>query len=327
MTWGPKLVLAIVILVVGIIIINSFSRFLRKVMEKLNVDLTLMPFLAGLISTLLKIMLIISVVDIVGVKTTSFVAVLAAAGLAVGLALQGSLANFAGGVLVMIFKPYQVGDYIQAQGEAGTVSSVQMFNTVLKTPDNRKVIIPNGAISSGTITNFSTEETRRMDMVFGIGYDDDLEKAKNVLKEMADADKRLLTDPAPFIAVKELADSSVNLVVRIWCKKEDYWDIHFDWQNNVKLRFDKENISIPYPHRTIYTIAEAADWPGTSHILAWYGAIEVEAEPELLGVIHLPPGKMKSHINFQFHGTASKGKDKQVQAAIPVEAVERIPVQ
>jgi small conductance mechanosensitive channel len=259
MTWGPKLVLAIVILVVGIIIINSFSRFLRKVMEKLNVDLTLMPFLAGLISTLLKIMLIISVVDIVGVKTTSFVAVLAAAGLAVGLALQGSLANFAGGVLVMIFKPYQVGDYIQAQGEAGTVSSVQMFNTVLKTPDNRKVIIPNGAISSGTITNFSTEETRRMDMVFGIGYDDDLEKAKNVLKEMADADKRLLTDPAPFIAVKELADSSVNLVVRIWCKKEDYWDIHFDWQNNVKLRFDKENISIPYPHRTIYTIAEAAN--------------------------------------------------------------------
>ncbi len=259
MTWGPKLVLAIVILVVGIIIINSFSRFLRKVMEKRNVDPTLMPFLAGLISTLLKIMLIISVVDIVGVKTTSFVAVLAAAGLAVGLALQGSLANFAGGVLVMIFKPYQVGDYIQAQGEAGTVSSIQMFNTVLKTPDNRKVIIPNGAISSGTITNFSTEETRSMDMVFGIGYDDDLEKAKNVLKEMADADKRLLTDPAPFIAVKELADSSVNLVVRIWCKKEDYWDIHFDWQNNVKLRFDKENISIPYPHRTIYTIAEAAN--------------------------------------------------------------------
>ena len=134
-----------------------------------------------------------------------------------------------------------------------------MFNTVLKTPDNRKVIIPNGAISSGTITNFSTEETRRMDLVFGISYDDDLEKAKNVLKEMADADMRLLTDPAPFIAVKELADSSVNLVVRIWCKKEDYWDIHFDWQNNVKLRFDKENISIPYPHRTIYTIAEAAN--------------------------------------------------------------------
>ena len=254
MTWGPKLVLAIVILVVGIIIINSFSRFLRKIMKKREIDPTLVPFLVGLVSTLLKVMLIISVVDIVGVKTTSFVAVLGAAGLAVGLALQGSLGNFAGGVLILIFKPYKVGDYIQAQGEAGTVKTVQIFNTVLNTPDNRRVIIPNGAISSGTITNFSVEETRRMDLVFGIGYDDDLEKTKNVLQEMADADERLLTDPAPFIAVKELADSSVNLVVRIWCKKEDYWDVHYDWQNNVKQRFDKENISIPFPQRTVHTI-------------------------------------------------------------------------
>jgi small conductance mechanosensitive channel len=230
MAWGPKLVLAIVILVVGIIIINSFSRFLRKVMKKRDIDPTLTPFLVGLISTILKVMLIIS-------------------------ALQGSLSNFAGGVLIMIFKPYQVGDYIQAQGEAGTVKTVQIFNTVLNTPDNRRVIIPNGAISGGTITNFSVEETRRMDLVFGISYDDDLEKAKNVLKDMVDADERILPDPAPFIGVTELADSSVNLVVRIWCKKEDYWDIHFEWQNNVKLRFDKENISIPYPHRTVQTIA------------------------------------------------------------------------
>lgn len=255
MSWGPKLVLAIVLLIVGIIVINAFSRFLRKVMKKRDVDPTLVPFLMGLISTLLKIMLIISVVDIVGVKTTSFVAVLGAAGLAVGLALQGSLSNFAGGVLIMIFKPYKVGDYIQAQGEAGTVRAVQIFNTVLNTPDNRRVIIPNGAVSGGTITNFSVEETRRMDLIFGIGYDDDLEKAKNVLKEMTASDERLLTDPAPFIGVSELGDSSVNLVVRIWCKKEDYWDIHFDWQNNVKLRFDKENITIPYPQRTIHTMA------------------------------------------------------------------------
>ena len=255
MSWGPKLVLAIVLLIVGIIVINAFSRFLRKVMKKRDVDPTLVPFLVGLISTLLKIMLIISVVDIVGVKTTSFVAVLGAAGLAVGLALQGSLSNFAGGVLIMIFKPYKVGDYIQAQGEAGTVRAVQIFNTVLNTPDNRRVIIPNGAVSGGTITNFSVEETRRMDLIFGIGYDDDLEKAKNVLKEMTASDERLLTDPAPFIGVSELGDSSVNLVVRIWCKKEDYWDIHFDWQNNVKLRFDKENITIPYPQRTIHTMA------------------------------------------------------------------------
>ena len=258
MTWGPKLVLAILLLVVGLILINSFSRFLRKFMKKREVDPTLIPFLVGMISVLLKVMLIISVVDIVGVKTTSFVAVLGAAGLAVGLALQGSLSNFAGGVLIMIFKPYQVGDYIQAQGEAGTVRAIQIFNTVLNTPDNRKIIIPNGAISSGTITNFSAEETRRMDLVFGIGYDDDLEKAKNVLKEMVEADGRILPDPAPFIGVTSLGESSVDLLVRIWCKKEDYWDIHFDWQNNVKLRFDKENISIPYPHRTVYTVTESA---------------------------------------------------------------------
>jgi small conductance mechanosensitive channel len=258
MTWGPKLVLAILLLVVGIILINSFSRFLRKFMKKREVDPSLIPFLVGLVSILLKVMLIISVVDIVGVKTTSFVAVLGAAGLAVGLALQGSLSNFAGGVLIMIFKPYQVGDYIEAQGEAGTVKGIQIFNTVLNTPDNRKIIIPNGSISSGTITNFSTEETRRMDLVFGISYDDDLEKAKNVLKEMVGADGRILPDPAPFIGVTSLGESSVDLLVRIWCKKEDYWDIHFDWQNNVKLRFDKEKISIPYPHRTVYTVAESA---------------------------------------------------------------------
>lgn len=259
MNWGPRLVLAIVLLVVGIIIINSFSKFLRKIMKKRDVDPTLIPFLVSLTRTILKVMLIISVVDIIGVKTTSFVAILGAAGLAIGLALQGSLSNFAGGVLIMIFKPYKVGDYIQAQGEAGTVTAVQIFNTVLNTPDNRKVIIPNGAISGGTITNFSAEETRRMDLIFGIGYDDDLEKAKNVLKDMVDADKRILPDPAPFIGVSELADSSVNLVVRIWCKSGDYWDIHFDWQNNVKLRFDKEKISIPYPHRTVYTIADSVD--------------------------------------------------------------------
>ena len=259
MSWGPRLVLAILLLVVGIIVINSFSRFLRKVMKKRDVDPTLVPFLVGLVSTLLKVMVIISVVDIVGIKTTSFIAVLGAAGLAIGLALQGSLSNFAGGVLILILKPYRVGDYIETQGNAGTVTAVQIFNTILLSPDNRKIIIPNGAISGGTITNFSSEETRRMDMMFGIGYDDDLEKAKNVLKEMVDADQRILADPAPFIGVKGLGDSSVDLVVRIWCKKEDYWNIHFDWQNNVKLRFDKENISIPYPHRTVYTIADSAD--------------------------------------------------------------------
>jgi small conductance mechanosensitive channel len=252
LVWAPKVLLAIVLLVVGIIVINSFARFLKKFMNARNVDPTLVPFLSGLIKNLLKVMLIISVVDIVGVKTTSFVAVLGAAGLAIGLALQGSLGNFAGGVLIMIFKPFKVGDYIEAQGHGGTVKEIQIFNTVLTTPDNVRVIIPNGATASGSVKNYSVEDKRRMDLVFGISYNDDLEKARNVLLEMAGADQRILTDPAPFIAVKELADSSVNVMVRIWCKREDYWNIHFDWQSDVKLRFDKEKISIPFPQTDVH---------------------------------------------------------------------------
>ena len=250
-TWAPKVLLAVVLLIVGIIIINRLVRVMRRLMKKRNVDPMLVPFVTGLVNILLKVMLIISVIDIVGVKTTSFVAVLGAAGLAVGLALQGSLGNFAGGILIIIFKPYKVGDYIQAQGEAGTVQSIQIFNTILTTPDNVKIIIPNGPMSSGNITNYSVQETRRMDLVYGISYSDDLEKAKNILKEMTDADSRILRDPEPFIAVKELADSSVNLMVRIWCKKEDYWNINFDWQNDVKLRFDKEGLNFPFPQTEV----------------------------------------------------------------------------
>jgi small conductance mechanosensitive channel len=251
--WGPKVLLAIVLLVIGIMIINRLVRVMKRVMKKRDMDPTLIPFLSGLVNILLKTMLIISVIDIVGVKTTSFVAILGAAGLAVGLALQGSLANFAGGVLIIIFKPYKVGDYIEAQGEAGTVKGIQIFNTILTTPDNVLKIVPNGAMSSGTITNYSAQETRRIDLVYGISYGDDIEKARAILKEMAEADSRVLTDPEPFIAVKELADSSVNLLVRIWCKKEDYWDINFDWQKDVKLRFDKEDLSFPFPQREVTT--------------------------------------------------------------------------
>lgn len=251
--WGPKVLLAIVLLIVGIMIINRLVRVMKRVMKKRDVDPTLIPFLSGLVNILLKTMLIISVIDIVGVKTTSFVAILGAAGLAVGLALQGSLGNFAGGVLIIIFKPYKVGDYIEAQGEAGTVKGIQIFNTILNTPDNVIKIIPNGAMSSGNITNYSAQDTRRLDLVYGISYDDDIEKARAVLKEMAEADSRVLSDPEPFIAVKELADSSVNLLVRVWCKKEDYWDINFDWQKDVKLRFDKEGLTFPFPQREVTT--------------------------------------------------------------------------
>jgi small conductance mechanosensitive channel len=257
--WAPRVLLAAVLLVVGIIIINRFVRLLRRIMTKRETDPSLIPFLSGLVNVLLKAMLIISVIDIVGVKTTSFVAILGAAGLAIGLALQGSLANFAGGVLILIFKPYRVGDYIQAQGEAGSVHSIQIFNTVLTTPDNVKITIPNGALSSGTITNFSAQDTRRLDLVYGIAYGDDIDKALGILKEMAEADSRILPDPEPFFAVKELADSSVNLLVRIWCKKEDYWNVNFDWQKDVKLRFDKEGLNFPFPQREVTVTQPVAD--------------------------------------------------------------------
>ncbi|HEC42154.1 MAG TPA: mechanosensitive ion channel [Bacteroides sp.] len=251
--WAPKAVLAIGLLVVGIIIINRLVRIFRRLLKKREIDSTLIPFLTGLVNITLKAVLIISVIDIVGIKTTSFVAVLGAAGLAVGLALQGSLGNFAGGVLIIIFKPYKVGDYIETQGQAGTVESIQIFNTVLTNFESVRIIIPNGAMSSGNITNYSARKNRRLDLVFGISYGDDLENAKNILKEMAASDERILKDPEPFIAVQELAESSVNLLVRIWCKNEDYWNINFDWKTNVKLRFDKEGITFPFPQREVTT--------------------------------------------------------------------------
>ena len=187
-----------------------------------------------------------------GIETTSFVAILGAAGLAVGLALQGGLANFAGGVLILIFKPFKVGDFIDAQGHAGVVSEITVFTTVLKTPDNKTIIIPNGALSNGSMVNYSTEEKRRVDMVFGIGYGDDIAKAKQVLKRIVDEDERVLKDPAPQIVVAELADSSVNFNFRVWCTGSDYWSIYFDMNEKVKLEFDKEGVSIPFPQRDVH---------------------------------------------------------------------------
>ncbi|RMG36792.1 MAG: mechanosensitive ion channel family protein [Methanobacteriota archaeon] len=252
MLYAPKLLLAIITLIVGIWIINMVTRFFNRAMEKGKVDESLRKFLASMAGGILKVLLLISVASMVGIETTSFIAIIGAAGLAVGLALQGSLANFAGGVLILLFKPYKVGDVIEAQGYTGKVNAIQVFNTVLKTPDNKTIIIPNGAISGGSITNYSTEPTRRVDMVFGIGYDDDIQKAKNVLQRILDSDNRVLKDPAPMIALSELADSSVNFTVRVWCNAADYWGIYFDMQERVKLEFDKEGISIPYPQRDVH---------------------------------------------------------------------------
>ncbi len=255
--YAPKLALAILTLVVGMFVINAFVRFLKKTMTKREVDPSLIPFTSSLIGTLLKVMLLVSVASMVGIETTSFVAILGAAGLAVGLALQGSLANFAGGVLILLFKPFKVGDVIETQGFTGIVQGIQIFNTIMNTFDNKKIIVPNGAVSSGPITNYSAEEFRRVDMEFGIGYDDDIKKAKNILSDLIAADSRVLQEPAaPFIALKELGESSVNFTVRVWSKAEDYWGIYFDMQENVKLTFDKEGISIPFPQRDVHLFQE-----------------------------------------------------------------------
>lgn len=245
--YAPKVLLAIVVLVAGLWSISGVANRAERVMQRRRVDRSLRPFLKGLISISLKILLLLSVAAMVGIEVTSFVAVLAAAGFAVGLALQGSLGNFAGGVLILLFKPYAVGDYIEAQGHSGTVHEIQIFNTVLKTPDNKTVVIPNGPMSNGSVVNYSTEPTRRVDFTFGISYEDDIDKARMILERLVKAEKRRLKDPGHQILVGELADSSVNIIVRLWTKTEDYWPVFFDLTERTKKAFDKEGITIPYP--------------------------------------------------------------------------------
>lgn len=251
-TEGPQIVLAIVVLIVGLWIIKRVVNVVNRGLEAGNTDETLAKFLSSLASIVLKALLFISVAGMVGIETTSFIAILGAAGLAIGLALQGTLANFAGGVLVLLFRPYKVGDFVEAQGVAGTVAEIQIFNTVIKTPDNKRIIVPNGAISNGIITNFSAEETRRVDFVFGIGYDDDVAKAKATLMRIVSEDDRVLSDPAPFVELGELADSSVNFTVRVWVNAADYWGVYFATMEKVKIVFDQEGISIPYPQQDVH---------------------------------------------------------------------------
>jgi small conductance mechanosensitive channel len=188
----------------------------------------------------------------IGIEMTSFIAILGAAGLAFGMALSGTLQNFAGGVIILVFKPYKVGDYIEAAGYAGSVTEIRIFNTILKTPDNKVIIIPNSSLAGNSMTNYSAEPTRRVDFKFGIGYQDDIDKAKSVLKRLADADERILKDPAVFIAVSEMADSSVNLIVRAWVETANYWPVYFDMTEKVKKTFDAEGISIPFPQRDVH---------------------------------------------------------------------------
>jgi len=252
MTYVPKLALALITLIVGLYLIRTVTTLIQKGMEKSKTDPTLIPFFCSLVSWGLKALLFISVASMVGIATTSFIAVLGAAGLAVGLALQGSLANFAGGVIVLMFKPYVVGDLIEGQGHLGVVKEVQIFNTILLTPQNKRVIVPNGAMSNGSVVNYSAEGMLRVDLTVGIAYASDVSKAKAVLTEMLHNGPQVLQDPAPLVAVSELADSSVNLVVRPWCKVEDYWTVYFETTENAKKVLEENGISIPFPQQDVH---------------------------------------------------------------------------
>lgn len=250
--FGVQLVQAIIILFIGFKIANIIVRFVENTLEKKNVDVSLRPFLTSVLSWLIKIAVFVSAISTLGVKTTSFIAILGSVGLAVGLALQGSLSNFAGGVLILLLKPFKVGDVITALGFTGTVNKITTFSTYLKTADNKVICIPNGGLANAPIVNINQESTRRVDFTFGIGYGDDIDKARSIIKGLIDDDQRALKNPKPAILVSELADSSVNFVVRVWTKTPDYWDFNFDLIENVKKEFDKQNVSIPFPQRDVH---------------------------------------------------------------------------
>ena len=250
--FGVQFLLAIVVYFVGNFIIKRVLSLVGKGLEKKKVEISLHQFLLSILSTLLKAVQIIILASMLGIQTASFIAILGAAGLAIGLALQGSLANFAGGVLILLFRPFKNGDAIKAQGYVGSVEEIQIFNTILKTFDNQRIIIPNGLLSNGCVTNINVNGTRRVDMVFGIGYDDDIAKAKALLRTIIEADERVLKDQAVDIWVGEHGESSVNLFVRPWANAADYWGIYFDMMENVKVEFDKAGISIPFPQRDVH---------------------------------------------------------------------------
>lgn len=250
--WGINIVFALLIYVIGKMVVGVLIGVFGKVMARSKYDDMLIDFIKAILRAILMLFVIVASLDQLGVDTTSLVAILGAAGLAIGLSLQGSLQNFAAGVMLLVFRPFKAGDFIEAGGTSGVVKSISIFTTVMTSPDNKEIIVPNGAIYSGNITNISAKPTRRVDMVVGIGYDSDLKKAKAILNEMVAADDRILKDPAPTVAVAELADSSVNFVVRPWVNAADYWGVKFDFTEAVKLRFDEEGISIPFPQMDVH---------------------------------------------------------------------------
>jgi len=250
--YGLRVVAAIAILIIGRMVAGAICNLIRRVMIKGGTEETLVKFVSSLSYVALLAFVVIAALNQLGIQTASFIAVLGAAGLAIGLALQGSLSNFAAGVLMIIFKPFKAGDLIEGAGITGVVEEIQIFTTQLKTPDNKTIIVPNSSMMGDIITNFNTKGTRRVDWVFGIGYEDDIDKARQVIQEILGADERVFKDPKPFVAVSELADSSVNFVTRAWSTADDYWGVYFDTMESVKKRFDAEKISIPYPQQDVH---------------------------------------------------------------------------
>ena len=247
-----SLLMALAILIIGRQLVKLILRLITVALEKSNVEDTVRIFVTNLLNTLLMILVFIAAINQLGIETTSIIAVLGAAGLAIGLALQGSLSNFAAGILIVIYRPYKVGDYIEAGSYAGTVKDIQIFSTVLKTPDNKIVVVPNGSIMNGSIVNYSDQDTRRIDLIVSCGYEDDIDKVRSVLEDILKKEKRVLKDPKPQIAVTELADRSVNFIFRPWVKRTDYLPVYYSLLEEVKKRFDKEGISIPYPQSDVH---------------------------------------------------------------------------
>ena len=250
---GGRILAALIIFIIGKLIVNWANRLFAKMLERRKVDASIQSFLKSIVNITLLVLLFLAVIGKLGIELTSFAALLASAGVAIGMALSGNLSNFAGGVIILVFRPYKVGDYIEAStGASGTVTDIQIFHTVLTTPDNRIVFAPNGAMSGAVVTNYSRKDTRRVDFSFGVEYGTDFELAKSTIMEVISKDSRILNDPAPFIELGALADSSVNITVRVWVNAADYWGVNFDMNKNVYATFNEKGISFPFPQLTVH---------------------------------------------------------------------------
>lgn len=253
---GKHIIAAVVIFIVGRFLIKLINRLVASILQRRHIEISVQTFLSSLVNIILTILLIITVIGALGVNTTSFAALIASAGVAIGMALSGNLQNFAGGLVILLFKPYRVGDFIDVCGVQGTVSAVQIFHTILLTPDNKAVYLPNGSTSSSTITNYSREDKRRIEWTFGIDYGEDVGRARTAILSVITADARILPDPAPFVAVGSLSDSSVDIIVRVWVPTEEYWNVYFDMHQRVYETFNEQKINFPYPQQTVHLVQD-----------------------------------------------------------------------